>query len=346
MTLKNLPRLQTDVWTTYQILDAPASSVKIRAVEKPFEEPEKARQVREAYFLNEVLGGTQARLQSETPDNEYFIDDFEGAAEGGINQALYERSPDGTIKRLNFDGPNVNFSQVQSTKDGAEIDVFPIAYSEWMACQNPGYAEAYKEATGQIPNAGVGLSLAIKSKDDFFVLTQRGTGTPNYPGTLFTVGGGLKPQDSVVSGLLEEVAEEAGLTPGENFQSEDIILTAVGAERNCYGGRHDRAEVVGYLSTDATFEEIVTAQGKAEYQTDVSGLVPLTTGLEGFSSRVAVMGAKGELLPAAELGVTYAWLKHRENELGPEQAAQDADYLSRLLNKYEREIFTPPKLRD
>jgi len=337
-------KLETDVWTTFEVIDSPATSVRIEKVERPFEEPQNARNVRRKYFLEE-LEATKGRLEEEARQKgesiELFIGDYDNAAPNGVPKALFRRIGEDT-KRLNFDGPTTNYAQLRHDRGNFVVGVYPIAFSEWIACKTPDFTKAYEESVGKIPYAGIGISTVVESSDGFFILTQRGTGTPNYPGALFTLGGGLKPEDKVSKGLLNEIVEEAGLEPGKDYNLENIRVMAIGAEKSYAGGAHQRPEIVAYLKSNATWREIVNAQKKTEFQTDVAGLVPLDTEPINFASRVAVMGATGELLPAAEIGLVYAWLKKRENEVGVQQAIKETDILMRTLNQYTRQDYKPP----
>lgn len=340
--------IETDTWNTISIVDAPAGSVDIKVCKRPFEEPEKARKIREEYFIDVVLPEPKKRLEKDAKAGEtYFIDDFKhpGALDNAIPKALFRKTSDGEVKRLNFDGPTVNLKGSQRKGGEHIIEIYPISFSEWMACKDPDFTKAYQEEHDWIPYAGVGVSTVLETSDGFFVLTQRGIATPNYPGTLFTVGGGLRPKNQVGEELFNEIVEETGLIHGRDYDPNDIIITAVGADKFYEGGAHARPEITAYLKTNATFQDFVNAQKSTEYQADVSGLVPLATDLTNFSSRVAIMGATGELLSSAEIGLAYAYLKKQEIENGPERAMKDAEDLTSMLNKYKRAEFNPPELK-
>lgn len=341
-------KLETDAWMTLEVVDSPASDVIMSNVERPFEEPSKARSIRDRYFMQE-LEATEKRLEDEAlrrgKSIELFIGDYDGAALNGIPKALFMKSDDGN-KRLNFDGTTTNFSGIRREGSSVVIEVYPIAFSEWIACKTSEFANAYKDSVGRIPYAGIGISTVVESADRFFVLTQRGTGTPNYPGTLFTLGGGLKPEDNVGQGLLSEIIEESGLKPGSDYNPDDIIVTAIGAEKSYAGSEHQRPEIVAYLKTKVPWRKIVESQQKTAFQPDVSGLVPLDTEPTNFASRVAMMGSTGELLPAAEIGLVYAWLKKREIEVGVQQTITDAQVLIEMLNQYTRQNYKIPKLKN
>ncbi len=329
MSLEEITPLETNAWTTYRIINKPAERVLIEVVERPFPEPEEARKVRERCFLK-LLEKTKKKL--EVKGKECFIGDYNDIPDGGISSALFMKLDDGE-KTINFDGETANFNgDIKDDDENVVIGIYTIAYSEWVACGDPEYAKAYEEKHGWIPHAGIGISIAVESSDGFFVLTQRGTGTTNYPGALFTVGGGLKPTTSILSGLEEEIAEELGIKAKKHYNPDEMIITALGAEKSYKRSRHPRAEIVGYLKTDATWEQIAKMQKETKYQADVAGIVPIAEPLE-FFSKISMTSYKSRLLPAAELGLVYAFLKKIEKEYGHEELEHQAANLRKILNR-------------
>ena len=350
MTLKDILQEtipETDTWRTIEIIDAQASNVFIKSVNRPFEEPESARKIRFDYFMNELekaRKGFEAKSISEDEKAKYTIEDFDTPAIDGIKKAVF-KTTDNERKRLTFDGVTTNYSKISHESKNIHIEVYPIAFSEWIACKSQDFTNAYLRNIGKKPYAGIGVNTIVESIDGFFTLTQRGTVNPNYPGTLFTLGGGLNPKDSVSQGLFSEIVEEAGLKEGTHYDKNNLIITAIGSDKSYMGGAHERAEITAYLKTHATWREIVSAQKKTEKQLDVSGLVPLDTDPNNFISRISMMGSTGELLSSAEMGLIYGWLKKRENDVGIEQTRQDYSKLMNMINQYERQSFNVPKLK-
>ena len=133
--------------------------------------------------------------------------------------ALYEETSNGEKVKM-WAGTTVTLAQSGITSSGSHqinVPVYPINYSEWIACQNLRYAEEFRKANLALPYAGLGISVLMVTTDGFIPLTRRGIETPVYPGRLYPPGGGPKPGQSSTSAILSEVLEETGLEAGETF---------------------------------------------------------------------------------------------------------------------------------
>ncbi len=245
-----------------------------------------------------------------------------------------EVDEDGDERPVLFDGTTQNFAGLEERGDGWAISVFPIAYSEWIACHSEEFTEAYERTVGEIPYAGIGVNTVAETSDGSYVLTRRDTDTLVYPGTLFTLGGGLSPGDNLGERLMREIEEEAGLVAGEHYDEDDLTVTALGSDIHYMGGRHERPEVNAHVTLNVPFGKVQELQGGTDYQQDVANVTPMSKEPRCFKDFLTSKAEEGEIIPSSEMSLTYAWLSSRAEEVGEEQAAAEAEELMGELNEF------------
>src|SRR3989344_222989 len=210
VSLLDLPwieHVQTDGFMLLQVLSKPIDTIETRLVDRPFPEPAAARKVREEYFMDVCLAETRKYLEQSAiwqgTDKKYVIDNYSEVENKGplhplaIGKAVYEVSQGGK-SRKNFDGTNAQFRRLVQEGERTIIEIYPMVFSEWMACQTPEFTKAYLDMNLEdeypewyqsgldrwIPYAGIGVSTVVQTSDPtpFFIGTFRGYGTPNLNG--------------------------------------------------------------------------------------------------------------------------------------------------------------------
>jgi len=325
-----ISQIKTPTWDTLEVIDLPASKVKLNVIEKYYSESPQAKKIRENFF-NVMLKDTKKSLEKSDSVSKYSIEDYESPAKSGINFALFRENDSGK-KLVNFDGITTNFASVSDEKD--TINIFPIAYSEFLVCRSNYYLDAMEKHTGFILNAGVGINVTVETSDGIYVLTKRGLGTPVYPGSIYTIGGGVLPKNNTVDNIINEITEELGLIPEKDFKEENLIITGIGRDLNYMGGNATRPEIAAYLKLNSDWKDVLYAHKKTFFQTDVEDIVLLPSDKSNFQKIFPVMVSSGKLLSSAELSITYAFMKENPNL---------AKTLISDLNAYQRSDFHPPK---
>lgn len=362
--------MHTRDWATKEIF-SPDQRVSFKAVERDLPEPPEATEIRKQTWQTK-LTERQHVLQEANPGKTYEIrDDIEG--ENPTREAaLFENREDGTSKRVMWAGTTITLAQQQIEYKGNEvvIPVYPINYTEWIACENPTYAEAFKKAGLPLPYAGIGVSVLMETADGQYVLTRRGIETPVYPGRLYSPGGGPKPGETSAGAILQEIVEETGLQEGVHFNMADLYMLALVTDASYNGSEHARPELVAYLQlapsvsileapirwfrrlplrqnrdqTPLTFQEVekiqyqhAKAKGK---ETDVWAVEPFSSFLPTLSYRLALHGA--EMCPPTEAALAHAAMHKSINGEGQEKPE---DFLGRLMSRlqhYRRHEYVPP----
>ena len=323
--------MQTGAWETIRIIDMPASKVTIKEVKRPFEEPESARLFREQYF-NKYLESLKLKLENSGKSGEftYEIGLYDRAYEEGIPNALYSIDNENNRRLLSFDGMASNLEGITMDNESATLKLYPIAYSEFICCKDQEFGDIYPREIDRIPYAGIGVSTIVETNDLKFVLTRRGMGTDTYPGKLFSLGGQIKPKDSAVEGLVGEVVEESGIS-GNDFDVNNLFITALGADSNYMGGGMKRPELVAYLKANISWDEVVQRYTKTKPQLDVSDIIPFPSDNINFGLELSRLHKEDEMIPQLELGLLYAFLKKQEIENGPEGISKlSRDLIGRL----------------
>ncbi|MBI2546246.1 hypothetical protein HYV81_03640 [Candidatus Woesearchaeota archaeon] len=355
-------KISTETWDTFEVLDVHPSELEIKLVERPYPEPDAARRARFEYFKEVELPNTLTWLERRSArlsdGRQFFIGEYKKVSENAVPLALFERLPNGEAKRMNYDGDqHVNLHQIVRSDDGVRLEVYQILYSEWMACKSRRFTAAY-DAIGKRPGAGIGINETIESSDEFFIGTQRPIDTTNYPGTVFAVGGALPPMNTFAQAIYQQKLQEIGLKPilkpedpdydpkaEAHYNPDESRVLIIGSDMYYGGGAHPRLEIAGYSKARISFKRIIQLQKTTPGQTDVSGLVIFPTTPVEFTSRVAIMGATGELLTTGEMSLAYAFLAKRLQETGPEIANKDYETLNRMLNLYKRTEFLIPEIK-
>lgn len=348
-------QMRTPDWHTMVWLNKRASKVNFLEVARDLEEPEQAREVREAFWPT-VLERRKAELLQANPSNLYTIHIDDQRGERATNKlALFELRGDGE-KVVAFDGPTITYAQQGFYQEGDKtlIPTYPILYSEWVACMNPEYGKAFNNAGLPIPYAGIGISVLMVTNDGanqddrtygLIPLTRRGIETPVYPGRLYSPGGGPKPGQTSTEALLEEIIEETGLKGERYYDSDDIFMLALIADTRFAGSEHIRPELVAYLPVNATFSEIERIQyevsvKKGQRQEDVWGVVPVSAFTPNLARAIIYNG--GEMCPPTEAGLAHFMLYQNMRREGVKQALKDMEVLMARLKLFRRRPFTPP----
>src|SRR3989344_260679 len=159
-------------WNTREVLWGTTNNVEFIQVERDLPEPSNAAEVRRQTW-NATLQKRLLELSKHYPDAEYLIIlDDQGDAATGEN-ALFERLSGGELKRKMWAGTTLTLAQQPTQRQGSnlQIPVYPINYSEWVACLNPRFARAYYEQRLPAPYAGIGVSVLMETQDGFIPLT-------------------------------------------------------------------------------------------------------------------------------------------------------------------------------
>lgn len=339
--------LRTPDWHTMELLLQPASKVHFVGVERDLEEPEVAREIRQRNWL-ERLHERMGVLTQANPDRNYRIhlDDQGDKATGRM--ALFEVDSDLEERRRMWDGTTITLAQKGVYSAGGEffVPVYPISYTEWVACSNPDYTRAFREIGLSLPYAGIGVSVFMITSDGFVPLTRRGIETPVYPGRLYSPGGGPKPSQTSTEALLEEIVEETGLKGGERFNPADIIMMALVADSRYEGSKHSRPELVACLPVNATFREIEEIQHKisiqkGQRQEDVWGIVPVSTFRPNLTRTLLYSGF--EMCPPTEAGIAHLLFYQTAITEGLKMAVGHMRATMQRLQDFERvESYQPP----
>lgn len=294
--------LSTESWRTERILFRPASEVTFTPVERDLLEPEAAREIRIETWLMR-LQEKAGRLNAGHETSEFVIeDDVEGESPTNL-PALFEIK-DRERKRLMYAGTTVSLAQagVSDENGRLSVPVYPISYSEWIATTNPKFAQAYKEAEFPLPYAGIGISVLMETTDGQIPLTVRGDKTPVYPGRLYSPGGGPKPGQTSTEAILEEILEETGLTQGEDFDLEKMVMLALVSDIKFDGSSHSRPELVAYLPLNVTYEDLERIRDeKAQEQADVWDITSIPGSLHQLS--LALLENERQFCPPTEAGL-------------------------------------------
>lgn len=334
--IKNI--LNTDVWRTIEIIDRPLDEISFVEVEPDSEEPEEAKEIRINTWLGKLEEKQQA-LQNADASKKYIIDDD---PDTGL-PSLYEDG--GEKKRKMWAGTTVTLARSGMKKEfngGLEIPVFPMSYTNWIACYNPSYSQVFIEKQIELPYAGFGISVLMESSDGLIPLTRRGLETPVYPGMLYSPGGGPKPRQTSVSAILEEIVEETGLESGKHFDPGDLKALAIVEDSRFAGSLHARPELIAFLPLKIPYlkiEEIhwnkVAKTGK---EADVWALEPVSTNLNSLQSKILFDGR--QMCPPTEAGLAQLVRTQIFNKT-ESPTGEISDFVDKL-NRYKRSPFSPP----
>lgn len=348
-------QMRTPDWHTIELLNQRASKVNFQEVSRDLEEPDEAKEVREAYWPV-VLEMRMGELLRANPSKSYTVH-LDDQREKATNKlALFERFSDGKEKMVTFDGPGITYAQRGIYRDGDQtiIPVYPIHYSEWVTCENPAYAKAFRDAGLNLSYAGVGVSVLMVTndgadKDDrtygLIPLTRRGIETPVYPGRLYSPGGGPRPGQTSTEAFLEEIIEETGLEAGKHFNPDDLFMLAFVADTRYAGSEHFRPELVAYLPVNTTFSEIERIQHEVSVkkglrQEDVWGVVPFSAFTPNLSRAIIFDGP--QMCPPTEAGLAHLMLYQEMRREGIEQALKNIEATMFRLRSFSRRPFIPP----
>ncbi len=287
----------------------------------------------------------RAVLSAVNTDKRYDIRLDDAGEKPTREAALFEKVSDGEDKRRMWAGTTITLAQEPVRLEGnvATIPVYPINYTEWIACDNPEYAKAFRDAGLPLPYAGIGISVLMETTDELFILTRRGIETPVYPGRLYSPGGGPKPGETSTEAMLQEILEETGLKPEEHFDPLGLTMLALVSDSRYAGSDHSRPEVVAYMPLSTTFaqtESIQYERAKAKGQeADVWAVEAFSSFPPTFGYRLALHGS--EMCPPTEAGLAHiALFKHLQND--GKEAMENVDRMMKRLRSYERHAFIPP----
>lgn len=347
--------MRTDDWHTMAWLNKRASKVNFLEVARDLEEPEQARLVREATW-RQRLEERKAVLNQVNPQTVYEIELDDQGDQATGQSALFEVTSGAERKRRMWAGTTVTLAQrgIYEEENRTIVPIYPINYTEWIACDNPEYTQAFRDADLPLPYAGIGVSVLMVTndgadKDDrtygLIPLTRRGIETPVYPGRLYSPGGGPKSGQTSTEAILEEIIEETGLKSGEHFNSDELFMLALVADTRYAGSEHSRPELVTYLPVNTTFSDIERIQyeesvKKGQRQEDVWGVVPFSAFTPNLARAIIYNG--GEMCPPTEAGLAHFKLYQDMRREGVEQALRNMEALMSRLKFYSRRPFTPP----
>lgn len=263
-------------------------------------------------------------------------------------QALFEIEESGSEIRRMWAGTTITLAQkgIYQENDSLIVPVYPINYTEWIACSNQDYAEVFRAAGLPLPYAGIGACVLMETKDGFIPLTRRGIETPVYPGRLYPPGGGPKPGQTSTEALLEEIVEETGLEAGKHFLASDIKMLALVADSRYDGNEHSRPELVAYLPVNATFREVEeiqheTSLRKGQRQEDVWGIIPFSTFTPNLT-RALIYGGF-EMCPPTEAGLAHLLFYQTAITEGVEKALENISQIMKRLRSFDRlTAYQPP----
>lgn len=341
--------LRTPYWSTLEILMIPASRVTLDQVPRDLIEPTTAVPIREQTFVRK-LRDRQNDLTRVNPNSVYRIHP-DTDREGATNYpALFEVLSSGGERMVMWDGPTVTLAQSGPKWDGENFSVptYPIRYSEWVACQNFRYAEAFRGAGLSLPYAGVGISVLMETTDGMIPLTRRGVETPVYSGMLYSPGGGPKPGQNSTEALMEEILEETGLQTGKHFNPADLTMLALVSDTRFHESDHQRPELIAYLPVNVTFRELeeiqrVQAENKGLKETDVWKVDAFSANL--YTLPDGILFYSNQLCPPTEAGLVNFVLFEHLKLSGPEVATQKVARMMRKMELYRREPYIVPITR-
>lgn len=341
--------LKTPDWHTIELLHQPASRVQFISVERDLEEPEDAKLIRERNWSERLEERMRVLLQAN-PDMNYIIhmDDSGEAATG--QQALFELDSSGGERRRMWAGTTITLAQRGVFNEGENlfVPVYPINYTEWLACSNTLYSEVFRQKSLPLPYAGIGISVLMETTDGFVPLTRRGIETPVYPGRLYSPGGGPKPDQTSTEALLEEIVEETGVRAGEMFDPAEMVTMALVADSRYDGNQHSRPELIAYLSVNTTFREIEKIQHetsiqKGMRQEDVWGIVPISTYEPNLTRALLYSGF--EMCPPTEAAIAHFLFYQIARTEGLEIALDYMQTTMQRLQTFERVEHYKPSIK-
>lgn len=346
-------QMRTGSWETMKWLNQRASRVNFLEVPRDLPEPDHAIEVRAVTWRSKLQERMDALTQAN-PSKIYSVSlDDQGPNPTG-QEALYEQSGD-EKKRIMWSGTTVTLAQkgIDQQGDRTIVPVYPISYSEWIACYNPDYAKTFREVGLPLPYAGIGVSVLMVTsdgaeKDDrtngLIPLTRRGLETPVYPGRLYSPGGGPKPGQTSTAAILEEVLEETGLERGRYFDPDEMFMLALVSDSSFAGSEHSRPELVAYLPVNATFNDIERIQHEASIkkglsQEDVWGVVPFSAFTPNLARAITFNGP--EMCPPTEAGLAHLMLYQEMRREGLAKALENVESMMRRLSSFRRTEFKP-----
>lgn len=347
--------MKTPDWHTIEWLNQRASKVNFLEVQRDLEEPEQARLVRDATW-KQRLEERKAVLNETNPTRVYEID-LDNQGDNATGQTALFEVPSGSerIRRM-WAGVTVTLAQRGIYEEDGKtiVPIYPISYTEWIACDNPEYTKAFRDANLPLPYAGIGVSVLMVTndgadKDDrtygLIPLTRRGIETPVYPGRLYSPGGGPKPGQTSTEAILEEIIEETGLESGRHFNSDELFMMALVADTRYAGSEHSRPELVAYLPVNTTFSDIERIQHEVSVkkglrQEDVWGVVPFSAFSPNLARAIIFFGR--EMCPPTEAGLTHLMLYQEMRREGIEQALKNMETTISRIRSFRRTPFVPP----
>lgn len=337
--------MNTSVWETMEALHLPAKRVNFNPVERDLPEPREAAGIRIDTWIGKLNERKDLLVQANPTTTYDICDDIEGPSATGL-PALFEIANDGNKKRRMWAGTTITLAQkgIEWKNGDIQIPVYPISYSEWIACYNPEYAKVFKKNGLTLPYAGIGASVLMETTDGFFPLTRRGIETPVYPGRLYSPGGGPKPGQTSTEALLEEILEETGLRPGEHFDPSKITSLALVSDSRFANSDHSRPELVVYLPLTISYraiEEIQHEQSvkKGLKETDVWGLEPVSTYPYNLGKKIVYAG--NEMCPPTEAALSHSLVFDIKQKEGMETAIKTASGIISRIKSFERVNYQP-----
>lgn len=346
-------QMRTDSWGTLAWLNKPATSISFLEVPRDLPEPPFATEIRITTWQGK-LEDRKNVLATANPSRNYQVSTDDKGPNATGQEALFELQDD-SKKRIMWAGTTITLAQRPISQQGETtvIPTYPINYSEWIACYNPDYGQAFQQAGLPLPYAGLGVSVLMVTndgagKDDrthgLIPLTRRGIETPVYPGRLYSPGGGPKPGQTSMGALLEEIVEETGLEKGKYFDADRMFMLAMVSDIRHGGTNHERPELVAYLPVDATFSVIEriqheTSVKKNKPQEDVWGVVPFSAFTPNLARAIVYNGP--EMCPPTEAGLAHLLLFQETRRSGLAKALGLIEETMARIRSFKRAEYNP-----
>lgn len=333
--------MQTERWKTYEILGIPLPDIRFKQVDRDLIEPEEAKDIRLKTW-NSKLEEKKEELKEAKSLSNYVIDFDEDTK----LDSLFEIDLVGEKRRKMWAGMTVSLSQKGPYWEGNSVVVplYPISYSEWIACHNPKYGEVFKEKGLPFPFAGFGISVLMKTKDDMIPLTVRGLETPVYPGMYYSPGGGPQPGESLEEAMLSEIKDEVGLKPGKHFNTSEMRALALVSDSKFAGSEHERPELIFYLPLKVGFNELLKIRHqsiaeKAKKEEDVWRMEPVASFPPELIDTII---DKGERMCApTEAGLAHALLHITLQNEGLVSSLINIEKLMNRMATFDRALYKP-----
>lgn len=344
-------------WSTVEMLQGiPSASVEVRMVERDSVEPPEAYAIRKKDWAQKIEE-RKAAIVRDNPDAK--VSAVPGKYADFPDLVEDVEGPDGRPaqrKHMN-NGPRLNVANSGPRMENGKliIPVYEIGYAEEMAFGNADYLKAYKDSGKPLPYSGIGVMVLLETKDGMVPWTVRSAGTPAYPKSYFTIGGGPKPGQTSGEAIAEEIAEETGLSEEEGqFDTKKLKPIALVQADKFLGKKNpETGEVIGLphldvvyrLPVDITFEQLAAIRNKkvGKGEPDVWDMEPRLA--NPYTVSEAILRQGYQMVPGFEAGLFHFMIDKMADSLGLETAVEYAKKQINEINDHNRPPFHPPERR-